>query len=257
VHVNGYYRKDGTYVQPYVRSSPDGNPYNNYSYPGNTNPYTGKVATGKAETYLQNYYNKSLSKDTKCYLNDYSIINRGNYLKIWDVEDTYVVYNIYDTYDKYNGYLAIYSDKRMRLFDRERNFVKQIDNFDQPLLYSSNTNSIYTNQSVSNPNSTNITPPYKTLVETYSKPETYYKSGRYLPKALSERKLKLYSTIYIKDKNGNYTDSYLSVTLVNETVTKYIIYNHNDIQIGSLSEYVNGEIFIYNAKDILVKHIQP
>jgi hypothetical protein len=40
--VNGYYRKDGTYVQGYHRSSPDGNPYNNYSTRGNVNPYTGQ-----------------------------------------------------------------------------------------------------------------------------------------------------------------------------------------------------------------------
>lgn len=32
VHVRGYYRDNGTYVQPHVRSAPDGNPYNNYSY---------------------------------------------------------------------------------------------------------------------------------------------------------------------------------------------------------------------------------
>jgi len=32
VHVRGYYRSNGTYVQPYYRTSPDGNPYNNYSY---------------------------------------------------------------------------------------------------------------------------------------------------------------------------------------------------------------------------------
>ena len=55
VRVNGYYRKDGTYVRPHYRSSPDGNPYNNYSYPGNVNPYTGKVATGNTSTYLANY----------------------------------------------------------------------------------------------------------------------------------------------------------------------------------------------------------
>jgi hypothetical protein len=47
VHVNGYYRKDGTYVAPHYRSNPDGNPYNNWSYPGNTNPYTGETATGQ------------------------------------------------------------------------------------------------------------------------------------------------------------------------------------------------------------------
>ena len=44
-HVNGYYRKDGTYVQPYVRSTSDGNAYNNFSTKGNINPYTGKEGT--------------------------------------------------------------------------------------------------------------------------------------------------------------------------------------------------------------------
>lgn len=28
--VGGYYRQSGTYVQPYVRTTPDSNPYNNY-----------------------------------------------------------------------------------------------------------------------------------------------------------------------------------------------------------------------------------
>ncbi len=42
VHVRGYTRKDGTYVQPHYRSNPDGNPYNNWSTKGNYNPYTGK-----------------------------------------------------------------------------------------------------------------------------------------------------------------------------------------------------------------------
>jgi len=59
VRVKGYYRKDGTYVRPHVRSNPDGNPYNNWSYPGNVNPYTGKVATGNPETYLKKYRKNS------------------------------------------------------------------------------------------------------------------------------------------------------------------------------------------------------
>ena len=62
VHVKGYYRKDGTYVRPHVRSNPDGNPYNNWSYPGNTNPYTGKTATGNPDTYLKNYYQNGSSQ---------------------------------------------------------------------------------------------------------------------------------------------------------------------------------------------------
>jgi len=45
VKVRGYYRKDGTYVQPHYRSNPDGNVYNNWSTKGNINPYTGKEGT--------------------------------------------------------------------------------------------------------------------------------------------------------------------------------------------------------------------
>lgn len=59
VYVRGYYRSNGTYVAPHYRSAPDGIPYNNYSYPGNTNPYTGEVAPGNPNTYLDNYYGNS------------------------------------------------------------------------------------------------------------------------------------------------------------------------------------------------------
>lgn len=59
VYVNGYYRSNGTYVHGYERTAPDGNPYNNYSYPGNYNPNTGEITGGNPDTYLNNYYNKT------------------------------------------------------------------------------------------------------------------------------------------------------------------------------------------------------
>ena len=43
--VNGYFRKDGTYVQPHHRTNPDNNVNNNWSTQGNVNPYTGKSGT--------------------------------------------------------------------------------------------------------------------------------------------------------------------------------------------------------------------
>jgi hypothetical protein len=55
VRVEGYFKKDGTYVQPHYRSQPDGNPYNNWSFPGNVNPYTGQQAPGNPDTYLWRY----------------------------------------------------------------------------------------------------------------------------------------------------------------------------------------------------------
>ena len=59
VYVHGYTKSNGTYVNGYYRSSPDGNPYNNYSFPGNTNPYTGVTAGGSVTSYLNNYYGGS------------------------------------------------------------------------------------------------------------------------------------------------------------------------------------------------------
>jgi hypothetical protein len=44
-YVHGYYRQNGTYVQPYMRSSPDSSTLNNWSTQGNTNPYTGAQGT--------------------------------------------------------------------------------------------------------------------------------------------------------------------------------------------------------------------
>lgn len=57
-YVNGYYRKDGTYVQSYHRSAPDDNFYNNYSSQGNTNPYKGKEGTVTYEQYQEKRQNQ-------------------------------------------------------------------------------------------------------------------------------------------------------------------------------------------------------
>ena len=40
-YVRGYFRKNGTYVQPYMRTNRDRTRNNNYSTRGNVNPYTG------------------------------------------------------------------------------------------------------------------------------------------------------------------------------------------------------------------------
>jgi hypothetical protein len=52
VHVRGYYRSNGTYVQPHQRTSPNHTVTDNYSYPGNYNPNTGRVTGG---TYYTGY----------------------------------------------------------------------------------------------------------------------------------------------------------------------------------------------------------
>ena len=43
--VHGYYRSSGTYVMPHYRSNRDSTVTDNYTYRGNTNPYTGSTGT--------------------------------------------------------------------------------------------------------------------------------------------------------------------------------------------------------------------
>lgn len=66
-YVNGYMRKDGTYVQPYHRTSPDSNPYNNYSTQGNTNPYTGQAGTVNPNPQYQQPYNPNNNSQYNSY----------------------------------------------------------------------------------------------------------------------------------------------------------------------------------------------
>jgi hypothetical protein len=54
--VKGYYKKNGTYVQPHYRSSPNSTSNDNYSTKGNVNPYTGKEGTKIPEPINQYGY---------------------------------------------------------------------------------------------------------------------------------------------------------------------------------------------------------
>ncbi len=45
VQVDGYTRRDGTYVQPHYRSAPNDTLSDNYSTRGNRNPFTGERGT--------------------------------------------------------------------------------------------------------------------------------------------------------------------------------------------------------------------
>lgn len=63
VAVKGYYRKNGTYVQPHVRTAPNSTVTDNYSYRGNYNPNTEYTTTSSRSSSptTYNYYNNSSS----------------------------------------------------------------------------------------------------------------------------------------------------------------------------------------------------
>ncbi|MCI1272840.1 MAG: hypothetical protein LKG27_00190 [Clostridiaceae bacterium] len=68
-YVNGYMRRDGTYVQGYNRSTPNETRLDNYSTRGNYNPYTGKEGTVNPYNQYGTAYNKSY--ENKLYSNNY------------------------------------------------------------------------------------------------------------------------------------------------------------------------------------------
>ena len=51
VSVRGYYRSNGTYVQPHQRTAPNYTRNDNYSTVGNVNPYTGEAGTKPRDGY--------------------------------------------------------------------------------------------------------------------------------------------------------------------------------------------------------------
>ena len=116
VSVKGYYRKDGTYVAPHYRSNPDGNPYNNWSFPENVNPYTGKIATGNPDTYLKNYYKLYSKHHTNSLLKNYT-----NNLCYTDFSNlTISFYSIYNRNGKTTGFIEPYDEGVYKILNIDR-----------------------------------------------------------------------------------------------------------------------------------------
>ena len=109
VYVRGYYRSNGTYVKPHYRTTPDSNPYNNYSFPGNYNPNKGTFTTGSQSKYLQRYYSRQRSSTRSYSTPRY---NRTSYPSIWTTPN----YNYSNAlqaletprYNSYNHYIYQY-----------------------------------------------------------------------------------------------------------------------------------------------------
>lgn len=78
VSVNGYYRKDGTYVRPHMRSNPDSSFRNNWSTVGNINPYTGKKGTKTVPTYTPKSMRNSSIADEYRYVSQLSNLSESN-----------------------------------------------------------------------------------------------------------------------------------------------------------------------------------
>ncbi len=65
VYVDGYYRSDGTYVRPYIRSTPDSSIDNNYG-------------PSQSDSELMNRYSRDYDRDGTANTYDYDSDNDGS-----------------------------------------------------------------------------------------------------------------------------------------------------------------------------------
>ena len=72
VQVKGYYRKDGTYVRPHVRSNPDGNVWNNYGPSRNDYERTNPLTRDNDRDGIPNYIDRDDDNDLRMDDNDES-----------------------------------------------------------------------------------------------------------------------------------------------------------------------------------------
>lgn len=99
VSVDGYYRSNGTYVEPHVRSEPNGIRYDNYGYDGG-DFYNDSYGSSN---YGSDWNTPSWNTDPNYYegenLYESNQVDTYDSYNTYDYESSYNSYDSYDTYD--------------------------------------------------------------------------------------------------------------------------------------------------------------
>lgn len=132
VRVSGYTRKNGTYVAPHTRSSPNSSIYDNYSYKGNINPYNGTVGTRTYEyengkRQFKSIANKKVAINHKAYFyptngnnKKISFINEKKQIEILGKSDNGYYYIRYGDVEGFLEEKFIPSSETLNFIDKEK-----------------------------------------------------------------------------------------------------------------------------------------
>ncbi len=102
VHIKGYYRKDGTYVSPHIRSSPDQYKWNNYGPSKNDNELMNPKVRDYDKDGAPNYLDKDDDNDGIGDDYDHNPYGRSDRDKNNKLDSTYQYYNPYTDSDHNN-----------------------------------------------------------------------------------------------------------------------------------------------------------
>ena len=116
VRVSGYYRSNGTYVQPYFRTAPNYTNRDNFSTKGNINPYTGKPGWIEPDGKYNTFYYSTYSYTPQTTYGDYA---SNSTLPIRYKDRTYIE----DEYGNYTCYLTVQDERTFNIFDINDNLI--------------------------------------------------------------------------------------------------------------------------------------
>ena len=120
VKVSGYYRNNGTYVQPYFRTAPNSTNRDNFSTKGNTNPYTGKPGWIEPDSKYNTFYYSTYTYPTSKTQSGYTTSTTStSTLPIQDKNRTYIE----DEYGGYSCYLTVKDERTFNIYDMKDELI--------------------------------------------------------------------------------------------------------------------------------------
>lgn len=150
VYVNGYFKNNGTYVQPHFKTAPNSSMFDNYSTKGNYNPYTGKPGwidpyskvsssyySAIPYSYRHNYENLFVYLNKKDSYNYFKIVNAFDYqYKLFftgifklNYNDTKEANQIFDILRKNKGSSSFISEESNYWFDITSKYLDADEEF--------------------------------------------------------------------------------------------------------------------------------
>ena len=134
VYVSGYYKSNGTYVQPHYRTAPNSTNRDNFSTRGNTNPYTGQPGyitpdSNTSSTYTPSRYSNSTTtypKTTYSTTSKSSSNNSYNTANIYTTTSSYG--QLWSKPSQFDAIRPIEKGSRVKVIEYEDGFYKVISN---------------------------------------------------------------------------------------------------------------------------------
>ena len=123
VHVNGYYRSNGTYVQPYFRTAPNSTNRDNFSTTGNVNPYTGKPGWISPDSKYNTFYKADYTYTPKT-LNGGNTSYSSSQQQSYQSNNTLLIKHkdrvyIEDENGHYTCYLTVEDERTYKIYNME------------------------------------------------------------------------------------------------------------------------------------------